>query len=118
MNKQIEEMIRSVCIHKDIPLESIAAIVPAKKMYLPWLEDDLEGVTCIMTKDGEHVFFEQKYIQPIQAAKPLRMTTVGKLIKKILPEECNLRLSRDDKQYFVCIPGKIWEMEVSSDDQS
>jgi hypothetical protein len=90
-----------------------------KKAYLPWLDrDDIDGLNCIITKDGKKVFFEQGCIQPVQSAKPFRKTTVGELIKKILPSDCDLRLSKADKQCFVCIPDEIWKMEVMSDDQS
>jgi hypothetical protein len=113
------QTIRNVCLNRSIPLGSIIAIVPVKKAYLPWLDrDDIDGLNCIITKDGKKVFFEQGCIQPVQSAKPFRKTTVGELIKKILPSDCDLRLSKADKQCFVCIPDEIWKMEVMSDDQS
>ena len=57
--------IQSVCIHKNIPLKCISAIVPAKSKYLPWLKEDLENTTCIIMKDGKRIFFEEMELIPV-----------------------------------------------------
>lgn len=102
--------IRAICMHKSIPLECIYAILPAKAKYLPGFEEDLENTSCIITKDGRRIFFEEREAIPVSATE--KIETVGDAIKKILPEDSGMKLSYDDKQYYACIPAKTWYRQI------
>ena len=102
--------IRSICMHKSIPLECIYAILPAKAKYLPGLEEDLENTSCIITVDGRKIFFEEGEVIPVSATE--HFETVGDAIKRILPEGSGITLMHNDKEYFACIPAKTWYREI------
>jgi hypothetical protein len=106
--------IRAICMHKNIPLECIYAILPAKAKYLPGLEEDLENTSCIITVDGRKIFFEEGEVLPVSPTE--HFETVGEAIKKILPEGSGITLMHNDKEYFACIPAKTWYREIKKGD--
>ena len=102
--------IRAVCMHRNIPLKCIVAILPAKTKYLPGLDDDFKNASCIITEDGREIFFEEGEAIPVSATEHLE--TVGDAIKKILPEGSGITLMHNDEEYFACIPARTWYREI------